>query len=427
MPAAITATSTSSGPIAGVSISSIANASIGRPEAILADHLREHPLGGPPRRGRRQWLRQHRRVRSDIGAAGRYTAGRGRAGPSRLRRVPKFCRHGALADALPDLPARASRPSVRGDAARPRAQRRPTRARAATLSSRGGLRRAPRGARRRRRLPLAARARAALRPRTRSGSRSEIGFAAGAPRPARARAAGPLRGVAAEPDLEEATLAGVPDRLPRAARGRRPVRGDRGGAHALGRAARTSTASRSARAASHDPRRGSATIDAYLRFAAALRRPAARRSPATRPGAARSASSGSTSASRCRGCTAARATTCSSRWAGSGATRSRRPGCCVTEEDPVTLAAKRVFGIGDRMTLERRARELAAAVAVPGRGARPRARELGASRARSRRACRARRPTAARARASAALAALSAAAGISRAPRARRGARRPCA
>jgi hypothetical protein len=37
----------------------------------------------------------------------------------------------------------------------------------------------------------------------------------------------------------------------------------------------------------------------------------------------------------------------------------------VTEDDPVTAAAKRVFGIGDRMVLERRARELAGAIAVP--------------------------------------------------------------
>jgi hypothetical protein len=37
----------------------------------------------------------------------------------------------------------------------------------------------------------------------------------------------------------------------------------------------------------------------------------------------------------------------------------------VGDDDPVTLAAKRVFGIGDRMTLERRARELASAAQVP--------------------------------------------------------------
>ena len=41
------------------------------------------------------------------------------------------------------------------------------------------------------------------------------------------------------------------------------------------------------------------------------------------------------------------------------------PALLLTEEDAVTLAAKRVFGIGDRLTLERRSRELAAAVGVP--------------------------------------------------------------
>jgi hypothetical protein len=37
----------------------------------------------------------------------------------------------------------------------------------------------------------------------------------------------------------------------------------------------------------------------------------------------------------------------------------------LVEDDAVNRAAKRVFGIGDRLTLERRARELAAACAVP--------------------------------------------------------------
>ncbi len=41
------------------------------------------------------------------------------------------------------------------------------------------------------------------------------------------------------------------------------------------------------------------------------------------------------------------------------------PGLLLTEEDQVTLAAKRVFAIGDRLTLERRARKLAAAAEVP--------------------------------------------------------------
>jgi len=41
------------------------------------------------------------------------------------------------------------------------------------------------------------------------------------------------------------------------------------------------------------------------------------------------------------------------------------PGLLLTEDDPVTRAAKRVFGIGDRLTLERRAGELAAAAQAP--------------------------------------------------------------
>jgi hypothetical protein len=41
------------------------------------------------------------------------------------------------------------------------------------------------------------------------------------------------------------------------------------------------------------------------------------------------------------------------------------PALLLTEDDAVTLAAKRVFGIGDRLTLERRAGALARAAAVP--------------------------------------------------------------
>lgn len=43
----------------------------------------------------------------------------------------------------------------------------------------------------------------------------------------------------------------------------------------------------------------------------------------------------------------------------------RAPGLLLSEDDPVSRAAKRVFGIGDRLTLERRARDLATAVTVP--------------------------------------------------------------
>jgi hypothetical protein len=43
----------------------------------------------------------------------------------------------------------------------------------------------------------------------------------------------------------------------------------------------------------------------------------------------------------------------------------RAPGLLLTENDPTGIAAKRVFAIGDRMTLERRAGALAAAAGVP--------------------------------------------------------------
>jgi hypothetical protein len=41
------------------------------------------------------------------------------------------------------------------------------------------------------------------------------------------------------------------------------------------------------------------------------------------------------------------------------------PSLLLSEDDPVMRAAKRVFGIGDRLVLERRVRELAEASAVP--------------------------------------------------------------
>ncbi|MGI8804045.1 MAG: hypothetical protein ACR2KV_18100 [Solirubrobacteraceae bacterium] len=43
----------------------------------------------------------------------------------------------------------------------------------------------------------------------------------------------------------------------------------------------------------------------------------------------------------------------------------RAPGLLLTEDDATGVAAKRIFAIGDRMTLERRAGALAAAAAVP--------------------------------------------------------------
>ena len=81
------------------------------------------------------------------------------------------------------------------------------------------------------------------------------------------------------------------------------------------------------------------------------------------------------------------------RAAGSGSLRPARdargarspsasaPSLLVVDDDPVTVAAKRIFGIGDRMILESRAKRLASAVRLAGRGARPGDRELGGQRA----------------------------------------------
>jgi hypothetical protein len=41
------------------------------------------------------------------------------------------------------------------------------------------------------------------------------------------------------------------------------------------------------------------------------------------------------------------------------------PSLLISDDDAVSVAAKRVFGIGDRLLLERRARELAQASDVP--------------------------------------------------------------
>jgi len=115
---------------------------------------------------------------------------------------------------------------------------------------------------------------------------------------------------------------------------------------------------------SHEPGRGTATIDAYVRFAA------------------RSGGQLSAFAADPAWTGAQRFERVYERLSLPGLHRRARydllvtlgllgrfaleaPGLLLTEDDPVTLAAKRVFGIGDRMTLERRSRDLAAAVEVP--------------------------------------------------------------
>src|SRR5579862_7699035 len=170
MPAAMTATSTSSGPIAGVSISSIWNAVIGAPRRswrITDATIRAgtSPTGGSA----------GRQLDVDIGSAGLLARRRGRGTPAaRYKRTgPPGGDHGAarLASgaevlppwrarrALPDLPAERRGGCPARAAAAPAAQRdRHPPAQQPQLAPPGG---APRGARAGRRLSLRARPRPA--------------------------------------------------------------------------------------------------------------------------------------------------------------------------------------------------------------------------------------------------------------------------
>ena len=283
---------------------------------------------------------------------------------------------------LPDLPARRSQAAARLTPARPRRS-----ADRQSAAHQPQLARPARSCATRRAPPTTATARrsrpACARPRTRERLAPRDRLRRRPTRRARARPARALRRRRREPRSRGGDLARVPDRLPRPARGRRPVRRrSRRVRTPWGDAAGPRRRARSGRAAPTTPRAASATLDAYVRFAerAGSQQLAFTGDPVWSRGAALRAHPRAARAARA--CTAARATTCSSRSGGSDATSSRRPGLLVAEDDPVTLAAKRVFGIGDRMTLERRARELARGRAGAGRRARPGARELGAHRTR---------------------------------------------
>ena len=108
-------------------------------------------------------------------------------------------------------------------------------------------------------------------------------------------------------------------------------------------------------------RRARCSPTAPGRSAPAARRP---RSPARRRGRPSAASTASSSASRCRASAAPGATSCSSR-SGASASSTCAPSTLQLTDDATTVAAKRVFGIGDKMLLERRARELADAAELP--------------------------------------------------------------
>ena len=86
--------------------------------------------------------------------------------------------------------------------------------------------------------------------------------------------------------------------------------------------------------------------------------------PARRRGRPSGASTACSSGSRCRASTAARATTSWSRRDG-WASRTSEGAAMHFGDDATTLAAKRVFGIGDPILLSRRANELAEEAGVP--------------------------------------------------------------
>ena len=114
---------------------------------------------------------------------------------------------------------------------------------------------------------------------------------------------------------------------------------------------------------SHDPAAGARTVLAYRAWAqrAGGQRAAFAGESSGLPSAASTASS---SASRCRASAAAGATSCSSALGRLGVADARASSLQFTD-DAATTAAKRVFGIGDKILLERRARDLADAADLP--------------------------------------------------------------
>jgi hypothetical protein len=277
--------------------------------------------------------------------------------------VPKFCRHGALADRCPICRAaiEADLRAAGAGGARPRRSATDTRPRR-NVSSRGGLivRHEARETDDGYRTPLAPGLRSQADARRLA---AEIGVAAARLDALSADPPGLYAEIAREPDIDEAAWLAFlvaylgpletddPFASIAAVRTRWGVIPDLDGAEIGPRG-------------SHEPARGAATIDAYVRFA-------------ERSGGQQAALTGDP------GWTAAqRFERVYERLALPGLRRRSRyellmtlgrlhrfaleaPGLLLTEDDAVTLAAKRVFGIGDRLTLERRSRELAAAVAAP--------------------------------------------------------------
>jgi hypothetical protein len=285
--------------------------------------------------------------------------------PITLPRVPKYCRHGALAERCPICHASIEeevRAATRQQ--RPAARRGPTDTRPhSNLSSRSRLtvRHEARASDDGFRTALAPGLRA-----TEDGQRlaAEIGFANGRLAVLALDPPGLYGEIAGERDVEEANwlaflvayLGPLEDEADPFA-GIEEVRTPWGELPALDGA-------RLGPRSAHDPQRGTATIEAYIRFA----------QRAGSQAAALGADPSWTAEQRFE--------RVHERLALPGLRGRARydllvtlgllgrypltaPGLLTGDDDPVTSAAKRVFGIGDRMILERRARELAAAAQVP--------------------------------------------------------------
>ena len=275
--------------------------------------------------------------------------------------MSKYCRHGALAERCPICHGSVETPAGRSAAGAGQRSATDTRPRR-NLSSRGGM------VVRREARTLDDGYRSALAPGLRSTQdavrlASEIGFACGRLSTIEHDPPGLYAAIAAEPDLEEATWLAFlvvylgpleePDPFGaiesvRTPWGTLPVLAD----------------VRVGPRAAHDRDRGTDTLTAYRRFV-------------ERAGSQELAFTGDPSWSATQ-----RFERVYERLALPGLHRRARydllvtlgllgryplaaPGLLLTEDDAVTLAAKRVFGIGDRLNLQRRARELAAAAQAP--------------------------------------------------------------
>jgi hypothetical protein len=272
--------------------------------------------------------------------------------------VSKFCRHGTLTERCPichatvEAAARAPTPRRRPNDTRPRSQ----------ISSRGGLtvRREARTDDDGYRSPLAPGLRSTHDARRLA---SEIAFAVARLTALTAEPFGLYAEIAAEPSLEEATWLALLTSYLGPLESEQPFSAIEAARTPWGEVPELEHAELGPRS-SHERSRGATTLSAYRRFA-------------QRAGSQQLAFTADPTWTAEQ-----RFTRIYERLALPGLHRRARydllvtlgalgryplraPGLLLTEDDPVTLAAKRVFAIGDRLTLERRARELAAAVQVP--------------------------------------------------------------